>query len=737
MNWRFSIITNVTTVLDDEPVGWDGVETNFVRNMITHGISTNISTESLDFVGDGFTALNNEYNAEGANGNAELLVEYECADGDGYSDYFRGKFDFNTLVRICAKTCKITCSVSAQFCADVFGSRMSQDVDVLSTTNFDGETITPMSYTTLNIEGQDVFVQDKANNNDGDNYMETITDTSGTTGNRFYDLPVLLPNTPVGEIGNWNVNNFSPGIISKNGGIDNISFPLPGGQNDFDNYFQFMYLYSPNNDECVSLLQVDWRCKGAFKLTPNYNGNATIILRAYRRNPIDNADFVDLGSVAIATATAISNGVQLTVNFDETFSGLPNQPLNGSYIVFAWHIEIFKSSASATDTTAINVDYDNSSVNYFNMSANSSCSATACQSVPLPDLLEWLPSAYLSTDCPSMEIETDLRNCLDRYAITKGSFLRNVTEPSTPKLFTNYEWMFEQCRKIFNIGWGFDNNETELKIARIDGFYKTNIVVNVGVVDMATFTTAQDLIYGTITVGYNKWEAEEYNGLDETNTQRQYRRNIDSNPTQLDLVADIISAGYTIEVARRKNQAKTGTSDWRYDDDIFIINTNTIDDVLYAYSGIDANAANVYSPSTRMNYALTPVRSLMRWFKSIAAARPTVSSELNIFTSGTGNYIAQGQMLYNCPIEGSTVGENETIDVSNFDNNYYIEPIWETIYATFNAPLSMAQFEAIKADVYGAIQFVCYTDIYVGNIVELNHDPNKGIASFKLLIQRQ
>ena len=45
--------------------------------------------------------------------------------------------------------------------------------------------------------------------------METITDTNGTTGNRFYDLPVLLPNTPVGEIGNWNVNNFSPGIISK------------------------------------------------------------------------------------------------------------------------------------------------------------------------------------------------------------------------------------------------------------------------------------------------------------------------------------------------------------------------------------------------------------------------------------------------------------------------------------------------------------------------------------------
>jgi hypothetical protein len=325
---------------------------------------------------------------------------------------------------------------------------------------------------------------------------------------------------------------------------------------------------------------------------------------------------------------------------------------------------------------------------------------------------------------------------LSKYSITKGSFIRQVTEPSVPKLFTNYEWMFEQCRKMFNIGWGFDTNETVLKIARIDGFYKSNIVVDVGLLDMATFTTAKDLIYGTITVGYNKWEAEEYNGLDEMNTERQYRRNIDTNPTELDLMADIISAGYTIEITRRKSQAKTGTSDWRYDDDIFIINTNTIDDVLYAYRGIDANADAVYSPTTRMNYALTPARSLMRWFKSIAAAQPTVANENLIFTSGTGNYIAQGQMLFNCPIEGSTLAEDETIDVSNFDNDYYITPIWNTIYATFNAPLNMEQFELIKTDTYGAIRFRCSDNIYVGNIVTMNHDPNVGIAQFKLLLRR-
>ena len=736
MIWRWTFIKSDTTeVAVKEPVGWDGISGNLQRNMIHHGIFINITTGSIEWVDDALILLSTEYNTNGADGQMQLKIEYKC--NDTYVEYFMGNFDFNTYEKSCGDHCFISCEVNATKCTDTFLSRMGQDVDVLSAENFDGEPISPMSYTTLNIEGQDIFLQNKANNDDGINWNGIITDTSGGAGNRFYDIPVYLPNNPLGEIGDWNVNNVSPSIVTKNGGLDNIVFPLSDGVSDFENYFQFMYLYAPNDDECVSQLQVVWRCKGDFNLTPNYNGNVTATLRAYRRNPITNANLVDLGTVVIGASVPLTNGLTTTIAFDETFSGLPNQPVPGSYIVYAWHLQIFKSTASAIDTTTIAIDYDGGSTNYFNMSTDSSCSPTVCNSVYLTDLFEYLPTTYMGTDCPQLVIEDDLKLCLDRYSITKGSFIRNVTEPSVPKLFTNFEWIFEQCRKIFNIGWGFTNNETELQIARIDGFYKPNVVANVGVLDKALFTTAKDLIYGTINVGYNKWEAEEYNGLDETNTERQYRRNISSNPTELDLMTDIISAGYTIEITRRKSQAKTGTSDWRYDDDLFIINTFlTDDDTLFAYRGIDLGAANIYSPSTRMNYALTPVRNLMRWFKSIAAARPTVANEQHIFTSGTGNYIAQGQMTVYCPIEGNIIAEDATITDADFDNPYYITPIWETIYATFNAPLSMAQYELIKADVYGAIQFQCGSDIYLGNIVELNHDPNVGLANFKLLIRR-
>jgi hypothetical protein len=720
------------SVIVDEPVGWDGIACNFTRNLTHHGIFTNVTTNSFEWVEDAYDLLLAEYQMNGANGSMDLLIEYQCAEGDTLTTYFRGKFDFNTFERQCLDYCFIKCDVTATKCTDIFLSRMGQDVNVQSTQNFDGDAIAPMTFTTLNIEGQDIFVQNKADNDNGDNFVGLTLDSSNTTGTRYYDIPILLPNNPIMEFGDFNVNNVSPSIVAKNEGIDNISFPMSGS--DFSQYFNFIYLYQPAVDDCVSNIDYTWRTKGNFNITPNYNGSIEIILRAIQVNPF-TGPAISLGTTIIATGVTLTNGVQTTIAFDETNSSSFTNGTPFDFVAFYFHLEILKTSASALDQNAISIDYDSGSVNYFNMEANSACDETTTDSVSLPDLLEWLPTAYYSSECPQLQIESELRDCLARYSITKGSFLRNVIEPSVPQLFTSFEFMFDNCRKIFNIGWGFDNNETELLIGNINDFYLGSVVADVGLVNKATFTTAKDLIYGTITIGYNKWEAEEYNGLDEMNTERQYRRNINSNPSELDLMADIISAGYTIEVTRRKNQAATGTSDWRYDDDLFIINTFEDEGQLYAYRGVDLSPAFVYSPATRMNFALTPVRNLMRWFRTLAAPTPTVTNESLKFTSGTGNFRAGGQMTTSCPVEDQQIFENSIINSTLFQSGY-INPIWKTIYATFEAPLSMVQFEAIKTNVYGAIRFRCGNDLYLGNIVTLSHEPNTGLASFKLLLRR-
>jgi hypothetical protein len=724
MNWRWTLIESDATETEvTEPVGWDGISGNMQRNMIHHGVFINISTDSFEWVGTAYTLLYNEYQTNGANGQMNIRIEYQCAEGDAYTVYFNGNFDFNTFERQCADYCFCKCLVSATKCTDVFLSRMGQDVNVLSATNFDGQAITPMTYTPLNITGQGIFLQNTANNNDGENSDFTIS--SGVSGFTRDFYPIYLPNNPLMEFGEWNVNNVSPALIEAS------TFVIPADADRIEDTFNFIYLYQPIENQCIDQVNYNWRTKGTMIFSPYNDTEITdIILIATQVNPITGA-FTNLGTVTIISSIILTTGVPQSFNFDETNFGIFTNLTPNDYVLFTWDIY---TTFGGID---ISINYDSGDVNYFNIGANSACAPSASDSVYLTDLFEYLPTAYMGTDCPTLLVENVFGQCLNRYSITKGSFIRNVTQPSVPNLFVNFEMLFEECRKIFNIGWGFDNNETELILGRTDIFYKSNVVVDVGLLDMATFTTAKDLIYGTITVGYNKWEAEEYNGLDEMNTERQYRRNIDTNPTELDLMSDIISAGYTIEITRRKNQGRTGTSDWRYDDDLFIINTYIDDDlVLYAYQGVDNGAANIYSPATRMNYALTPVRNLMRWFKSIAAATPTVANEDLIFTSGTGNYIAEGQMTVYCPVEGEVIAENETIDSTKFSDDYYITPIWQTVYATFNAPLSMAEFEDIKADVYGAIRFRCSDTIYLGNIIEMSHDPNVGIANFKLLLRR-
>jgi hypothetical protein len=735
MNWKFTLIdsSNVSTVVEP-PVGWNGIGGNLTRNIIHHGININISTDSFEWVGEAYDLLYAEYLTNGANGQYQVQIDYECAEGDGYTNYFIGAFDFNTFERQCSDYCFIKISVTASKCTDVFMSRMGQDVDIEATTNFDGEAITPPLLRVLNIEGQDIFLQNTANNKDGANWSGHHDDNIGISpANRYYYFPVYLPNNPIMEFGDSNISNVSPSLVYINNAQSNI-LVWPMAPIQYLGYQNLSFYEATTSENVINTIDVTWRCKGTMTITCSYDADFDLYIFAEKASNFELLTI--LGSTYIANGSIAAN-TPLVVSFDVSFTGTVTNP---SFVLqqisYYFNIDIVKITTSGLDTFDVSVDYDGGGVNYFNMETNSSNSASTATSVYLPELLKFLPTAYMDTDCPSVVMESELNQCLDFYQITKGSFIRNVTQPSVPKLFTSYEYLFDQCRKIFNIGWGFDNNETELKIARIQEFYKSTIVVDVGLVDKAIFTTAQDLIYGTINVGYNKWEAEEYNGLDEMNTERQYRRNIDSNPSELDLMADIISAGYTIEVTRRKNQAETGTSDWRYDDDLFIVNANVVEGNLYAYRGIDANPDNVYSPNTRMNYVLTPARSLMRWFKSIAAAQPTVTNEQLIFTSGTGNYIAQGQMTTYCPVEGSTLSERETIDVSNFDNDYYITPIWKTEYVTFTAPFSMANFEDVKVNPYGAIRFRCSDTYYTGNIVEINHDPNAGLAEFKLLIRR-
>ena len=324
MNWKFTLIdsSSVSTVVEP-PVGWNGIGGNLTRNIIHHGININISTDSFEWVGEAYDLLYAEYLTNGANGQYQVQIDYECAEGDGYTNYFIGAFDFNTFERQCSDYCFIKISVTASKCTDVFMSRMGQDVDIEATTNFDGEAITPPLLRVLNIEGQDVLLQNKANNKDGTNRSGSHTDTIAIAPDvRFYYFPVYLPNNPIMEFGNSNISNVSPSLVYINNAQSNI-LVWPMAPIQYLGYQNLSFYEATTSENVINTIDVTWRCKGTMTITCSYDADFDLYI--FAENASNFALLTILGSTTIATGSIVAN-TPLVVSFDVSFSGTVTNP---------------------------------------------------------------------------------------------------------------------------------------------------------------------------------------------------------------------------------------------------------------------------------------------------------------------------------------------------------------------------------------------------------------------------
>jgi hypothetical protein len=710
----------------DEPVNGDSISVQFTRNMVSHGIITSINTGGLEYYGEGYDILKTEYDTYGADGRMELKIEYQC-DGVLY-DFFQGKFDFNTYKRECGDKCFITCDVINQRCSDIFLTRLDQDVDIDSTVDMDGNAITPIVSDNVTLDGQEIYLVNQAVNEGDDKIYTGISVTLPAVAKYFY-FPIYLPKLVLNEFNDFAMNANPADVVTTPANLV-INF---NDNNDYTNYSQFLNIWENTTDPLNCLdndATISFRIKGQFQILTQFNGNIDTVLQLGKYD-FQTQSYTVIDQQAIGAFRVINANVLNSVNFDLTYNNTPAyKPESESLMFFIGAVVSPAALAGGANPIAFRINYDD--VTFFKMALDSACDATTAKSYRLDRVYEWLAKPYVG-DCFDVQVTNDTTvSCFTNYHLTNGLHIREVTVPNTPKLFLNWAKLFDATRKMFNHGWGFINNETTLLVGDLDTFYSNANVIDLGSVRTVQFNTAKDLIYGIIDVGYNKWEAEEYNGLDEVNTSRQYRRNVQNSQLILDLMCDIITGGYTIEITRRKNQGKTGTADWRYDNDLFLINTEF--NPPSAVRGIDAGAANIYSPATRMNYRLTPARMMLNWFKSVCAARPTWQSDTIEFSSGTGNYVAQGRML-GCTPESQVISENQSFDKDDILTGQ-ADPFWQTIIASFDAPMTMAQYETLLANPYGRVAFSCGATNYEGYIVSLELSPKDALADCKILLAR-
>ncbi len=105
------------------------------------------------------------------------------------------------------------------------------------------------------------------------------------------------------------------------------------------------------------------------------------------------------------------------------------------------------------------------------------------------------------------------------------------------------------------------------------------------------------------------------------------------------------------------------------------------------------------------------------------------------FSSGEGNYVAEGLLNSGCVIEFAAMREDNRINPEAFadieDSKAFIVPEKDA----FNFPMGLNEFVSIAAKKYGKIQYRRFeTDEWkYGWIDSINFKPNDGEAEFSLI----
>lgn len=344
--------------------------------------------------------------------------------------------------------------------------------------------------------------------------------------------------------------------------------------------------------------------------------------------------------------------------------------------------------------------------------------------------------------------------CGSLLAITSGILLRMASDQEgcsedgavidgvQPSINLSLKDLFEAMDCLFGIGMAVEttgaySSEDVLRIEDIRYFFQP--------VEIAAFTDVKDLkvnviddmIFGKAQFGYSKSGAETSgsdieNGRDEIFGTREYVTQNTNVINTYRKVCDFIASGFCIEEQRRAGKS---TSSAPYDGDIFLIGLDRF------YSGLTHDLPTIATDkmlvtSNILNVRYTPWRNALRHYRFLR----TIGADRIFFASGTGNVAAETQIVApvdDCILEQQTslFAENAGISQNTFKPGAtdFRTPVLRPEEISFECGLSMAQFEAIRANPHGLIRVTQGGLDMSGYIKSIVFEMTKGLAKFTLL----
>jgi len=329
--------------------------------------------------------------------------------------------------------------------------------------------------------------------------------------------------------------------------------------------------------------------------------------------------------------------------------------------------------------------------------------------------------------------------CGSYVALTNGFMIRGfpTTGEDARTIRMSMNDYFKGFNPIDNLGMGIEKSGDDYYIVvdKKEYFYDVNtVMLTLNNVPHIRRSEAPEYYYNRVKVGYDKWQIEYANGLDEFNSKREFDTGIKSVNNELDLISQLVASGYMLEVTRRKQFGETFTEDSEFDEENFIVCTT--EDLLSAEKDENyVDVQNVISPETSYNLRISPARNLLRWSPVLDAGLiKNIGREIK-FMSGEGNYKMTSEFDNDsCPgnWDNEELSEGQNIqwdDANNTDST----PIWVPEILEFEYPVTFSQFKAIEANPKGVFNVSESDEDHVkGFILEFKYKPGDK-SQFKLL----
>lgn len=729
---RFTLLSaylSAPLVLATDPIGWEDMGVKLHRDGKYHGLATEYTVE-LGFVKDGRSALVQLLETDGVDQDLELLVEVFDANEFEWDIYYRGRLDLSgssqtaTEFRCTAEKTGFTQRLLARedSTVDLFGS---QSVGGVALPAFEPVVVelhskairkrysavaaaTPLppfpDYVT---DGESrfkvmYFGLDKIDLDEFDVQETGAGTVTVATGDNAPEIPVYRTK----ESGNFRVELRT---------IADLTITRQDGQGDFDRvegqiFFRF-------GTEAPQLL-TSWQATG---IAGDYLKRISVTHTASADLPI-GGEIYYYGRLHVSD---ISGNVLGQYNFPVSVQMLPGS--------------------------------------YFRLEADTQTDPTTAAGLLTHEALQRLAQACTDeTDCFRSDFygRTDSQPAYaadgegSLVLVTGGFQVRGFPLPSDPapvagqpdprkSLHTTWQGAMDGLNTAHWIGYGIERGESGQELVRVEPagyFYSDEVVLELvepvtAVLPDSDGTPTSNLVrkelpdryFNKARLGWQKWQTQQANGLDEFNAVREWALPLRTTGGSYEVLGSYITSGFYLESTRRQRYEKTASQDDQADTDLFLICLLRDPDAGFRTERNEnfPDLAGVFSPETVYNVRFSPARLLRRHGPALAAGLRYQQGEYLRMSFGEGN----NELLSRLTTETTAVLESAPVPVPDLGT-----PLWQPVSWSFTAPCSRAQAAAILANPRGRVRFRDTRNQWQeGWILDFSHTLVRSEADFTLL----